>query len=65
MGADFTGTRLNRLYRENIGEEEILATLQPIFRRYAEERQPGEHFGDYVVRAGYVCAVAGGPDFHA
>ncbi len=33
LGADFTGTRLNRLYRENIGEEEILTTLKPIFSR--------------------------------
>ena len=65
LGADFTGTRLNRLYRENIGEEEILATLKPIFQRYARERQPGEHFGDFVVRAGYVRAVSGGPDFHS
>jgi len=65
LGADFSGTRMNRLYCENIGEEEILATLRPIIERYARERQPGEHFGDFVVRAGYVRAVAGGPDFHS
>ena len=65
LGADFAGMRLNRLYRENIGEEEILATLKPIIGRYARERQADEHFGDFVVRAGYVRAVAGGPDFHA
>ena len=64
LGADFTGTRLNRLYRENIGEAEILAALKPIISRYAQERQPGEHFGDFVVRVGYVRAVADGPDFH-
>ena len=65
LGADFTGTRMNRLYRENIGEEEILAELKPIIQHYAQERQPGEHFGDFVVRAGYVRAVADGPDFHS
>ena len=65
LGADFTGTRLNRLYCENIGEEEVLATLKPIFHRYADERQPGEHFGDFTVRAGHVRAVADGPDFHS
>ena len=64
LGADFTGTRLNRLYRENIGEEEILAALKPIIHRYAQERQPDEHFGDFVVRVAYVRAVADGPDFH-
>jgi sulfite reductase (NADPH) hemoprotein beta-component len=64
LGADFTGTRLNRLYRENIGEAEILAALKPVISRYAQERQPGEHFGDFVVRVGYVRAVANGPDFH-
>jgi sulfite reductase (NADPH) hemoprotein beta-component len=64
LGADFAGTRLNRLYRENVGEEEILATLKPIIARYAQERQPGEHFGDFVVRVRYVRAVADGPDFH-
>ena len=51
LGGDFTGTRMNRLYRENIGEEEILATLRPLFQRYAQERQPGEHFGDFLVTA--------------
>ena len=65
LGADFMGTRLNRLYRENIGEEEILTTLKPIFQRYASQRQAGEAFGDFVVRAGYVRAVTGGPDFHS
>jgi sulfite reductase (NADPH) hemoprotein beta-component len=65
LGGDFAGARMNRLYRENIGEEEILAVLGPLFQRCAQERQPGEHFGDFLVRAGVVRAVTGGPDFHA
>jgi sulfite reductase (NADPH) hemoprotein beta-component len=64
LGADFAGTRMNRLYRENIGEEEIIATLTPIIERYASDRLAGEHFGDFVVRVGYVRAVVDGPDFH-
>lgn len=64
LGAGFAGERLNKLYRENIGEQEILDTLQPIFARYAEEREAGEHFGDFVIRAGYVKAVSDGTDFH-
>ena len=53
---------MNRLYRENIAEDESY-TLRPLFARYAE-RQPGEHFGDFLVRAGVVLAATGGPDFH-
>jgi sulfite reductase (NADPH) hemoprotein beta-component len=64
MGAGFAGERLNKLYRENIGEEEILKTLQPIIQRYAQERQLNEHFGDFVIRAGYVKEVHSGLDFH-
>lgn len=64
LGAGFAGQRLNKLYRENIGEEEILATLKPIIHQYAKDRQLGEHFGDYVIRAGYVKEVRSGLDFH-
>ncbi|RNB86878.1 assimilatory sulfite reductase (NADPH) hemoprotein subunit [Brevibacillus fluminis] len=65
LGGGFTGNRLNKLYRENIGEAEILAELRPILNRYAKEREEGEHFGDFVIRAGYVKEVKSGLDFHA
>lgn len=64
LGAGFSGQRLNKLYRENIGEKEILETLQPIIQHYAKERLDGEHFGDFVIRSGYVKAVTSGLDFH-
>lgn len=64
LGGSFAGDRLNKLYRENIGEKEILETLEPIIHRYARERQEGERFGDFVIRAGYVTAVHSGLDFH-
>lgn len=64
LGGSFTGDRLACLYRENIGEEEILASLRPILLQYAKERQEGEHFGDFVIRAGYVEAIHDGRDFH-
>lgn len=64
LGAGFTGDRLNKLYRENIGEEEILALLKPLIFQYARERNEGEHFGDFVIRAGHVKAVQSGLDFH-
>lgn len=64
LGGGFAGERLSKLYRENIGEEEILACLEPMLRRYAQERVPGERFGDFVIRAGYVKATRQGRDFH-
>lgn len=51
LGADHRGQRLNRLYRENITEAEILAELDPLIARYAAERGHGEHFGDFLLRA--------------
>jgi sulfite reductase (NADPH) hemoprotein beta-component len=65
LGAGFHGQRLNKLYRENINEEQILAELTPILHRYACEREPGERFGDFVIKAGYVKEVLAGKDFHA
>ncbi|GGO01307.1 assimilatory sulfite reductase (NADPH) hemoprotein subunit [Saccharibacillus kuerlensis] len=65
LGGAHDGARLNKLYKENIGEEEILASLRPIIDRYAKERLDGEHFGDFTVRAGYVDAVHDGRQFHA
>jgi sulfite reductase (NADPH) hemoprotein beta-component len=50
VGGGFHGERLNEMLRENIGEAEILATLDGLFARYAAERLEGEHFGDYIVR---------------
>ena len=65
LGAGFAGDRLNKLYKEMLNEEEILAELTPIIRRYARYRALGERFGDYVISAGYVKATKHGKDFHA
>lgn len=65
LGAGFKGERLNKLYRENIGEEQILAELEPLIAEYAQSREPGEPFGDYVIRAGHIKATTEGRDFHA
>ncbi|MGB7999308.1 MAG: assimilatory sulfite reductase (NADPH) hemoprotein subunit [Anaerobacillus sp.] len=65
LGAGFVGDRLSKMYKENIGEEEILASLKPILFNYAKEKEENEHFGDYVIRAGYVKEVHSGLDFHS
>jgi sulfite reductase (NADPH) hemoprotein beta-component len=64
MGAGFAGERMSKLYRESLNEAEILGELTPIIHRYANERSPGEHFGDFVIRTGYVREVRSGLDFH-
>ncbi|MBA8882344.1 assimilatory sulfite reductase (NADPH) hemoprotein subunit [Dokdonella fugitiva] len=55
LGADFAGRRLNRVFRENIAEGEILDALDILFARYAADRAHGEGFGDFVVRSGILA----------
>ena len=64
LGAAFDGSRLSKMYRENIGEAEILSELSVSSSRYAKERQEGEHFGDFVIRVGIVKATTDGTNFH-
>lgn len=45
---------------ESVTEPEILAILQPMVERYAKERLPGEHFGDFTIRAGYIAPTTEG-----
>ena len=64
LGAGFDGTRLNKLYKEALTHEELFIELKPIIQGYARERQEGERFGDFCIRAGYVKATRQGMDFH-
>ncbi|OOE04286.1 sulfite reductase subunit beta [Anoxybacillus kestanbolensis] len=64
LGAAFDGSRLGKLYRENIGEKEILSELRMLLSRYAKERFDGERFGDFVIRVGIVKEVTDGTNFH-
>jgi sulfite reductase (NADPH) hemoprotein beta-component len=57
LGADFSGQRLNQVYRENVDEAAILAALDPLFARYASERTDGEGFGDFLLRTGVLAPV--------
>ncbi|HMN46758.1 MAG TPA: NADPH-dependent assimilatory sulfite reductase hemoprotein subunit [Povalibacter sp.] len=63
LGGTPRGDRLNTLYRENIGETQILEALRPLFERYGVGRQDGESFGDFVVRSGEVPAMLEGRNF--
>lgn len=64
LGGGFAGQRLSKLYRENVPAGEINGLLEPIISRYARERNEGERFGDFCIRAGYVVATEQGKDFH-
>jgi sulfite reductase (NADPH) hemoprotein beta-component len=64
LGGGYHGQRLNKLYRSSIKEDEILEIMRPMFRRYAKEREEGERFGDWCIRAGIITATKEGRDFH-
>ncbi len=63
LGGNFTGTRLNSLYKETISEEEILNELRPIIADFAKNRKAKEHFGDFVIRNKYVAEIKEGKEF--
>ncbi len=58
LGGDHRGMRMNTLYRDNVSEAQIVEALDPLFARYASERHAGEHFGDFLHRAGIVALPA-------
>ncbi|GAK09112.1 assimilatory sulfite reductase (NADPH) hemoprotein subunit [Geomicrobium sp. JCM 19038] len=64
LGGGFKGERLSKMYKENIGEEEILSILRPLLIDYGKHRESEEHFGDYVIRAGYIQETSDGTNFH-
>jgi sulfite reductase (NADPH) hemoprotein beta-component len=65
LGAAFNGSRLNKLYARDVDGARIVETLEPMLQRYAQEREAGERFGDFVVRAGYVRPTTAGNTFHS
>lgn len=64
LGGGYHGQRLNKLYRSSIKEDEILEILRPMIKQYATERNEGEHFGDFVIRKGYINETTHGTNFH-
>ncbi|KAL2148610.1 hypothetical protein VTH82DRAFT_2164 [Thermothelomyces myriococcoides] len=64
LGGGYYGQRLNKLYRSSIKEDEILAIMKPLLKRYALERNEGEKFGDWTIRAGIIKETKEGRDFH-
>jgi sulfite reductase (NADPH) hemoprotein beta-component len=50
VGANTAGTRLNKLYKENLNEEEILTELDVLLKLFVQKRKKKEAFGDFVMR---------------
>ncbi|SMN21993.1 similar to Saccharomyces cerevisiae YJR137C MET5 Sulfite reductase beta subunit, involved in amino acid biosynthesis, transcription repressed by methionine [Maudiozyma saulgeensis] len=64
LGGGYYGQRLNKLYRASVKDDDIIGILKPLFKRWALEREEGEHFGDFVVRAGIIKPTLEGKYFH-
>jgi sulfite reductase (NADPH) hemoprotein beta-component len=64
FGGGFHGQRLNKMVLENAGEEAILRAIEDVIAGFAQDRRPGEHFGDYAIRAGHVAEVTEGRHFN-
>ena len=50
LGGNEASTRLNRSYRDNVKDAEIIPELRTVLSRYSQERQPSEAFGDWCAR---------------
>ncbi len=65
LGGNVAGTRIPKLYKENLDEASILAELDHLFGLWAKEGKEQEAFGDFVIRQGIVAEViVSSRDFH-
>jgi sulfite reductase (NADPH) hemoprotein beta-component len=55
LGGDRLGLRLNRKYKENLDEAEILAELDLLLGDYTREKLQAETFGDFINRKNIVA----------
>ncbi|MDR7121170.1 assimilatory sulfite reductase (NADPH) hemoprotein subunit [Rheinheimera soli] len=66
LGGNTQGTRIPKLYLDNVAEADILQALDSLIGRWVAERTNNECFGDFVVRVGVVAEVkVSKTDFHA
>ncbi|MHA2940390.1 assimilatory sulfite reductase (NADPH) hemoprotein subunit [Vibrio sp. RC27] len=65
LGGNRAGTRVPKMYKENITEKQILEEIDQLAGRWAKERESGECFGDFVIRVGIIEEVIiSKRDFH-
>ncbi|WP_038186062.1 assimilatory sulfite reductase (NADPH) hemoprotein subunit [Vibrio rhizosphaerae] len=66
LGGNRAGTRIPKMYKENITEQQILAEIDQLVARWSKERHEGEYFGDFVIRSGIIEeVVVSKRDFYA
>jgi sulfite reductase (NADPH) hemoprotein beta-component len=64
LGGGFNGTRLNKLYAQDVDHAKVLKLLEPLIVQYANERNMDEPFGDFAIRAQFVTETPAGNRFH-
>jgi len=57
LGSNLGGTRIPKLYKENLNDQDILNEIDSLTARWAADRNQDEAFGDFVIRAGIVAEV--------
>jgi sulfite reductase (NADPH) hemoprotein beta-component len=57
LGGNRAGTRIPKMYKENITDKQILEEIDQLVGRWAKEREAGEGFGDFAIRAGIIQEV--------
>ncbi|MDT0596523.1 assimilatory sulfite reductase (NADPH) hemoprotein subunit [Glaciecola petra] len=66
IGGNREGTRIPKMYKENIVDTEIMQIIDELIGRWSKERLQNEAFGDFVIRAGIVAPVVNSAeDFYA
>ncbi len=50
LGGNEACTRLNRLWKDNVKDPEIITELRPLLEQYAKDRIGSERFGDWAAR---------------
>ena len=50
LGGNAAGTRLNRVWKDMVKDQDIEGELRPLLGRFAKERSEGERFGDWCHR---------------
>ncbi len=57
LGGNREGTRVPKMYKENITEAQILDDIDTLVSLWATDRQVSEGFGDFVIRKGIIAEV--------
>jgi sulfite reductase (NADPH) hemoprotein beta-component len=66
LGGNLAGTRVPKMYKENLTEANILSEIDSLVERWGTERDNDEAFGDFVIRVGIIAEVkVSKRDFHA